>query len=358
MVWPRADDDPKPRAVTGQDVARLAGVSQPTVSRVMRGQGLVSAETRQRVFDAAFHLGYDPQRPRTPAAPEPRHIAVVSTEWDTPFYPHLIAPVERALGALGCRTSLVTDFAEDHVLLAQLLDRSVDGVVLTTSSLESSLPQALSRRNVPTVLIHRVVDGVDADSCSIDNYYGGRLAGGELIAAGHRSAGFIGGPRNVNTCRDREDGFLSVFRQHDIPLPDSCIRRGPFTYDSGFSLVEDLLADHPSITAVFCANDMLALGAYSRLATLGRDVPGSVSLIGFDDVPMAGWKTFGLTTVKCDVEEMAHRGVLMLLDRIEHPERPFQRVILRPELVRRQTVGAARASAVAGPSSETESPSR
>ncbi len=340
---PGGDRLPPNGPVTGWDVARLAGVSQPTVSRALRGYAFVSADTRERVLDAARQLGYVPH-PQTKPSISMRadQIAIVSTDWDSPFYPHLVAPLQREFNAVGYSTVLFTEKVDETLLLRRLIDRQIAGVILTSSCLESTIPRELTKHRVPTVLVHRALDQVAADSCTVDNYYGGRLAATALVDHGHQRVGLICGPKNTNTGRDREAGFRAVFADNETPLTAEFVRRGPYAYDTGYHGAMSLLTDHPEITAIFCANDVIALGAHSCVKSQGLRVPEDLSIVGFDDSPIASWEAFNLTTVHCDVSMMAERGVSMLLERIGDPDRPHQRVIVEPTLVHRQTLGPPR----------------
>jgi len=337
------DSQPDRAAVTGWDVARLAGVSQPTVSRALRGYAFVSNDTRQRVLDAARELGYTPHpQTKPPMSMRAEQIAIVSTDWDSPFYPHLVAPMQREFNAAGYSTILFTEKVDDTLLLRRLIDKQIGGVVFTSSCLESTIPRELTRQGMPMVLVHRSMDEVEADSCTMDNYYGGRLAAAALLDAGHRKVGAICGPRNTNTGRDREAGFLAVLTSRGIPIAGDAIRHGPYSYSTGYEEAERLLKDHPDITAIFCGNDVIALGAHGRATAMGLHVPEDLSLIGFDDSPVASWGGFDLTTINCDVAVMAEHGVAMLLERIDNPKRAHQRVIVQPRLVNRHTVATPR----------------
>ncbi|AQA07172.1 hypothetical protein BVC93_32320 (plasmid) [Mycobacterium sp. MS1601] len=339
----RPSPGPDRAAVTGWDVARLAGVSQPTVSRALRGYAFVSNETRQRVLDAARELGYIPNaQNKPPVSMRAEQIAIVSTDWDSPFYPHLVAPMQSEFNAVGYSTVLFTEKVDDTLLLRRLVDKQIGGVIITSSSLESTIPRELTRQGFPVVLVHRSLDEVEADSCTMDNYYGGRLAATALLEAGHRHVGLICGPKNTNTGRDREAGFLAAFSGCGVPIANEAIRHGSYSYDTGYEEAGRLLKNLPETTAIFCGNDVIALGAHSRATAMGLQVPDDLSLIGFDDSPVASWGGFDLTTINCDVAVMAERGVAMLLERIADPKRPHQRVIVQPRLVNRRTVAPPR----------------
>jgi LacI family transcriptional regulator len=334
-VAPRIN--PKP---TSHDVARVAGVSQPTVSRALRDDTQVSPETRQRVRAAAEQLGYVPsRRGRSLATQSTDHIALVVGALDNPFYTDAVNHLHTRLSAIGHRVVVVTDEPYAPPSPDALTDGSIDGVILTTATLDATLPGALAARGVPVVLFNRATDeGIDA--CVSENERGAALAAGEIARLGHRRVGAIFGPEDTSTGRDRERGFRAALESARLTLPDSRVRRGSFTFHTGEQALPELLDQRHPPTAVFCANDVIAIGALNAAHRLGLSVPGDVTIIGFDDIPMAAWALFSLTTVRQDLARMADTAVRMLADRIAQPDRPAQRVTVPTTLVHRRTHAA------------------
>jgi LacI family transcriptional regulator len=226
-------------------------------------------------------------------------------------------------------------------LLDRLLDRSTDGVVLTTSRLDGVVPRELARRALPFVFLTRYVDGVAADSAVVDNSLGGSLATAEALRLGHTNVAAIFGPSDTSTGRDRERGVRAALTSAGIELPDSAVRHAPFTDGAGYQAMTDLMRQVPRPTVVICANDIVAIGALNAAYTLGLPVPGDVSLVGFDDLPMAAWDLFGLTTVRQPMEEMARAAVRLLIERIEGrvESDAIRRMVFEPRLVIRRTLG-------------------
>jgi LacI family transcriptional regulator len=327
--------------ITSHDVARAAGVSQPTVSRALRGDPRLSEETRRRVVAAAEALQYVPsQRGRSLATRTTGQIGIVVSDLGNPFYLQVLAGLHRALRETELRMLVLTPDRESTVPLERLVDGSLDGVILTTTVLDSTLPEALSQRGFPFVLLNRETDNAPGDVCVVDNHKGGALAARELIALGHTRIAALFGPETTSTGRDREAGFRGVLAEAGIPLPEERWRRAPFDFDAGHAGALELLDSAP--TALFCANDILALGAYNALHGRGIRIPDDVSLIGFDDVLLAGWEVFQLTTVSQDIPGMISAATDLLLTRIRaEPEAtlPPRRVVLTPTLVRRKTHG-------------------
>lgn len=326
-------------SITSHDVARFAGVSQATVSRALRGDPRVSAATQDRVRHAAQVLNYVPSEAgRSLSTHTTRRIGVLVSDLTNPFYPHLIGPLHDELERCGYRMMLLAERSDDALATEGLLDHSIDGAVLTTATSGSELPDALRRKQIPFVFLNRV-DGRDgADSAVVDNERGGRLAAEELIALGHRRVALLGGSTDTSSGRDREAGFVDALAEADIALPATRIRRGSYDFDTGYLGLSELLAADPDLTAVFCGNDVVAIGAYNAALRAGVRIPDELTLVGFDDLPMASWEAFSLTTIRYDLQEMARAAARLLVERLSGDAGdPARRVAFVPELVRRGT---------------------
>lgn len=325
---------------TGRDVARLAGVSQPTVSRALRGDARVAEQTRQRILEAVTALGYVPsQIGRSLSTRATSTIGVVFSDLTNPFYPHLVKPLHDELERNGYRTVLFAEADGNITALERLIDRSLDGVVLTTTVSGSTLPDELLRRSIPFVFLNRVIDGIPADACVVDNRLGARLVAEEFLRLGHRRIGAVFGPKDTSTGREREQGFREVLSENGTPLPLSRTRYGQFAFQAGRDALPDLMDQKQRPTAVFCGNDVIALGAYNAAAALGIKIPDDLTIIGFDDIALAAWDVFNLTTIRTDLARMAATAGQMLVRRIATPGTPPQRLVLPPELILRGTHG-------------------
>lgn len=330
------------RRPTSHDVALAAGVSQPTVSRALRGDPSVAEATRRRVVDAAEALGYVPsERGRSLSTRRTGRIGVVVEDLGNPFYFELLDALHERLERSNHRMVVLTPGRGDPERLERLVDGSTDGVVLTTTLLDSELPGRLLGRQFPFVLLNRIVDGVAADSCSVANVDGAATVAAALVRHGHHCIGAIFGPSNTSTGRDREFGFRQELDKHGIALRPESTRRGPFAHEVGHRAIRELLAATPRPTAVFCANDVIAIGALNAARALDIRVPDELSIVGFDDIAMAGWEVFKLTTVRQDLQEMCKTAIDLLLTRITRPDRPPQQHVLQARLVRRATLARA-----------------
>jgi LacI family transcriptional regulator len=324
--------------VTSFDVARLAGVSQPTVSRALRNLPGTSPATRAKVTAAAAELSYIvSDSARILSTTRTRRVAVVSEELTNPYYPELVEPIRRHLAERDLRAVVVTDTETASITLDVLADGSYDGVILTTTSRRSTLPRDLTERAIPHVLVNRVLDEPESHSCTVDNVAGMIAVAKLLSSEGHVDVGAVHGPVETSTGRERAEALQNALRDRGIRLRRSSTARARFGHDSGLSAARELLQTSERPTAIVCGNDVIAMGVLSAARLLGLEVPRELTVIGFDDIPMASWPLVGLTTVRCDLDSLASAGVDMLVSEIEEPGRAPRVVRIPVELMTRST---------------------
>jgi DNA-binding LacI/PurR family transcriptional regulator len=308
------------KTVTSFDVARLAGVSQPTVSRALRNLPGASGETRRRVREAAARLAYIPSESGRALSTRNTHrIAVVAEELTNPYYPELVEPIRRELAKHNLHTVLITHTEHGAVGINVLADGSYDGVILTTTLRRSSLPRDLTERGIPHVLANRMLDEPESPSCGVDNAGGAHAVATLLADLGHQRVGSIQGPVLTSTGRERANALGDGLRRRGIVLRRSLVRRVSFSHDAGQAATHDLLRQSEPPTAIVCGNDVVALGALSAARLNGVRVPEELTVIGFDDIPMAAWPLNDLTTVHCDLPRLARTAVDMLLGEMGAP---------------------------------------
>lgn len=329
--------------VTSHDVARLAGVSQPTVSRALRDNPKVSEETKQRVRDAARALGYVPSEVgRALSSGRTRRIGLLLTDLNNQFYPHVIAPMHHELEALGYQLVLQTETSDSAAVVERLLANGLDGVLLATTTLDSLLPARLKDRGVPMVYFNRVSNAVDADRVIVDPSHGLREVADAIVSLGHRRVAAIFGPRNTSTGERREIALREALEDHGVSIGARYSHRGPFDFDTGFTAASTMLTLVDPPTVLVCGNDVVALGALNAARQLGVEVPTEVSVVGFDDLPIASWPIVQLTTVAFDLGGMARAAASLLVRRLEAAEdAPSETVTFGSRLVTRATLAAA-----------------
>lgn len=323
--------------VTSHDVARLAAVSQPTVSRALRGDPHVAEATRLRVRAAAAELGYvASERGRSLATRSTRQIAMVADVHNA-LYPLLVEPLNDRFAQHGLRMVLHAGRGQDRSSYERILDGSVDGVVLTTTLVGSPLARQLLDRALPFVELNRISGHPRVDSVSADNRGGAADLIDLLAAEGHRRIGAIFGAPRASSSRDREAGARGALAAAGIELPDRHVARGGFGYDDGERGLAAVMTGRSRPTAVFCTGDLVAIGALNQARRMGLRVPQDVAVVGFDDIPMAGWPMIELTTARADLTGMAIGAADLLIRRLADPSVTPQTTVFPTELVRRAT---------------------
>ena len=305
------------KKVTGFDVARRAGVSQPTVSRVLRNLPGASPETRERVLTACRELAYVPSESgRILSTRRTRRIAVVAAEMVNPYYPELVEPIRRSLARHGYRIVVVTDEGSDDVAVGALADGAYDGVILTTTHRRSRLPRDLTEHGIPHVLANRTLDHPESPSCSVDNRGGAAQIADLLVNLGHEHIGSVQGLVETSTGRERAEALTRRLRRHGVTVHRELTRRVEFTHDAGLRAATALLDREDPPTAIVAGNDVVAFGVLSAARRLGVRVPEELTVIGFDDIPMASWPLIDLTTVRGDLDVLADLTVHQLLSQL------------------------------------------
>jgi DNA-binding LacI/PurR family transcriptional regulator len=334
---------PRPHGATLEEVAKVAGVSRATVSRVVNGSPRVSGDVRRSVQTAIDHLGYIPNRAaRSLVTRRSDSIAVVITEpagrlFTDPFFPRLIRGVSAALSARDVQlVLLMPDSPADEPRTARYLTAGhVDGVLLGSLHGDDPLPSQLAASGIPVVLVGRPPRDAEVSYVDVDNREGARRATGHLISQGRQHVATIAGPTDMVAGIDRLAGYRDALNDAGITFDKSLLATADFTHESGVTAMERLLAARPNIDAVFCASDLIAAGALAALDAAGRRVPEDVAVVGFDDSSIAATSRPPLTSVRQPIEEMGREMVHLLLDLIANNDRVARRVVLATELILR-----------------------
>lgn len=336
-------EEERRRAPTSHDVAALAGVAQSTVSRALSGDPSISEPTRERVVEAARELHYSPNAmARSLITRRADRVGVFIADITNPFYPELVESLEREFEALGYGLALFSDgvYSEEDGQLDLFLSRTIDGLIFASAGLGFSLGDRLAATEAPVVFLNRHVDDDRFDRVVADNVGGGRLAAELLLELGHTRIAQISGPPQTSTARDRDVGFQAALAERGAPLPGRYHRHGPYAHATGFEGCRSLLSEDPPPTAIFCGNDVIALGAWDAAVSAGLDVPGDLSIVGFDDILLSGWESIGLTTVRQPLAAMAASSARLLVGRIESGHTGAGRAEEFPvEMVMRRSAG-------------------
>lgn len=301
------------------DVARLAGVSQAAVSRTFTPGASVSADTRQKVLAAAEQLGY---RPNVIARSLIQHstkiIGIVLVRFWNPFYWRVFKEFTHKLQDLGYWTLLLNAAHSQEVddTLPMALQYQVDGIIITSATLSSKMAEECIRTGTPVVLFNRYVLGTRAHAVCCDNVGAARKVADALLDAGHKRLAYIAGEAGSSTNRDREEGFTQ--RLQERGYSSWIFESGnEYTYESGYTAARRLLQREEPPDAIFCFSDLIAMGALDLARELGVRVPEDLSIIGFDDIPMASWPAYSLTTVRQPIGRMVDTAIEALMTAIE-----------------------------------------
>lgn len=323
------------RKVTSLDVARAAGVSQSAVSRVFTPGASVSPEMARRVRKAAEELGYRPNSlARAMITGRSRIIGLVLAYLDNQFYPVALERLSQALRERGYHILLfLSSNTEDDIarVMDELLSYQVDGIVTASVSLSNRMTEQCAAAGIPVVLFNRGQPGSGLSSVTSANVEGGARVARFLLRGGHRRIDHIAGWQGSSTGQDRTRGFLTALSEAGHREPR--VIDGLYDRAAAAAAAETLMnhADPPD--AIFVGNDHMAFAVIDRLRQVGVSVPGDVSIVGYDDVPMASWPAYDLTTVRQPVNRMVEATVETLLAQIEDPDRPAQKIEIDGPLV-------------------------
>lgn len=326
------------------DVAREAGVSLMTVSRVINDKEDVSTETRERVLKIIANLDYRPSAiARSLATQETRTIGLVIPDVTNPFFADITRGVEHLAYAQGYHVFLCNseeDPQRELGVILSLEEKRVDGLILCSSRIEEKVLIDLLARLPVVVLINRALNlgGEDSFQCVIlDDAQGGRIATQHLISTGHQRIGFLAGPLASFSGQGRKQGYLAAMLAAGLaPDPDWIIHCQP-TVEGGDQACRELLTRCPELTALFCFNDLVAVGALHACAEIGRSVPKDIAIVGHDDIPLAALVSPRLTTCRVPRHELGSLAVEALLERLKDCPSGCQPIVLEPELVLRNS---------------------
>ena len=330
------------KRMTSIDVARLAGVSQSTVSRTFSPKGKVSEQSRQKVLAAAQQLGYKPNAiARSLSTQRTNIIGIVMSYITSPFYPYVLEKFTQRLHDLGRQVLLFNAGPNQEVddILPLVLQYQVDGLIITSATLSSEMVDECVAHGTPVILFNRYVLGTNASAVCCDNAEGGRVVANFLLDTGHKRLAYIAGKENTSTNIDREKGFTQRLRERG--LLEWQREEGNYTYESGYEAAKRLLQRHARPDAIFCANDIMALGAMDAARfEMGLKVPEELSIIGFDDIPAAGWPSYALTTIRQPVNQMIQATLDLLIERLEAPQTEPVLKLMPGPLIKRGSVSS------------------
>ncbi|MEM8803162.1 MAG: LacI family DNA-binding transcriptional regulator [Pseudomonadota bacterium] len=324
--------------ITSLDVARKAGVSQSAVSRVFTPGASASAATAEKVRRAADELGYRPNPlARAMITGKSRIIGLVVAYLENFFYPDVLERLSNGLQKEGYHVLVFMASQENHGVdrvVEEILDYQVDGIVLASVDLASDISDRCQSAGVPVVQFNRRQDAESHCVVTSDNYSGGRRVAEFFTAGKHERIGYIAGWESASTQRDREAGFAQGLKDAGATLFAREV--GNYQLERAQDATRRMFGTKDLPDAVFVANDYMAFAAMDVLRSeLGLKVPGDVSVVGYDDVPIAAWPAYDLTTIRQAADEMVSETIAILMDQIEdRADSPRQIKIDAPLILR------------------------
>jgi DNA-binding LacI/PurR family transcriptional regulator len=330
------------RRPTARAVAKLAGVSLSAVSRTFTEGASVSPKTREKVLAATRSLGYQPNAiARSLMTKRTEMVGLICNNFDNPLFMEIFDLFTRRLQQYGRRPLLanLSGGVRTEVALEMLLKYRVDGVIVASSTLPPSFAIACAEAGMPVVgAFGRPGSAGSVTVVGANNVQGGRLAGDVLRERGYRNIAFLGGPQTATTTEDRILGFRESLAVDGLE-PCAIVYGHSYCHEAGQTLMEQLLRNG-GIDAVFCGDDVLAMGAIDACRKIGARVPEDIGVLGFNDMAMAAWPGYNLTTIHQPVAQIIHAAVEFVLSVVDHGKKPpedrtfechlFERKTLRP----------------------------
>jgi DNA-binding LacI/PurR family transcriptional regulator len=335
-------------APTMKSVATAAGVSVQTVSAVVNNKPGISAHTRERVMRSIEKLGYRPYSiARSLRTRRTRTIALVVSDLANPSFSTIASSVEDY--AHSTNYSVVVYNTHDDIerearYMSTAIERWVDGVLFVSAEDQMTSMVTLQNARIPSIAIDRIPEHYTGASVTLDNVKAGRIAAEHLLQLGHQRIAHISGPLKLRLARERYKGFREAMESRGLNPDIYPAGEGNWDCKDGFRAMQGLLAHKPTLTALFAANDRMAIGAIQAAYQAGLKVPNDISVVGLDDIELARFQVPPLTTVRQSFEELAIQGVRLLLAMLEGKEVDQYRIVIEPTLVQRCSTAPTKSS--------------
>lgn len=328
---------------TMRDVAKKAGVSLSSVSRVLNGHPYITEEMRERVLAAIEALNYRPNRVAQRLRAAQSHlVGVIFSDIKNPFYTLALNGIEQVLSEQGLSVLISnsdTDQDRENDFIALMQAEEVAGLVIAPVKEDSPVLAKVVQSGLPVVAIDRRLKDLSVDTVLADNYNGAQSAIQHLIQLKHRRIGILNGPQHLTSARERYQGFLHAMENAGLPVDPELVCFGDYQMESGYTLIHKLLAQPKPPTALFVANNLMTIGALNAIHEAGCSIPDDIAVIGFDDLPWAISLNPPLTTVAQPALEIGVHAAELLLNRITNPDRSARTVTLGTQLIVRASCG-------------------
>ena len=330
--------------ITINDIAKMAGVSKGTVSRVINDkiEG-VGEEVRERVKHIIDEVGYKPnQLARSIVTSKSKTIGLIIPDITNPFFPKLVRGIEDFAFSKGYTVFLCNsdeDTKKEEYYLCNFIEKRVDGIILAPSRKSSTkLNQLFSDYNRPFAIVDRQIEGLNCDiSVSSDNIKGAYIGVSHLINQGYKNIVFLGGDKELSNTKLRYEGYLKALGENAMQLNSEIVMYGQYTLGAGEELMKELLNKQYEFDAIFAACDLIAIGAIRVLKEHSLKVPGDVAVMGYDNIYISELIEPSLTTVEQKIYEIASKVTQMLIQKIEGEAVLENKILIEPQLIIRET---------------------
>ncbi len=326
---------------TIKDIAREVNISYATVSRALNNKYGVKKETREKVLKAADKLDYRPNAiARGLVKKRTQSIGLVIPDITNPFFPEVARGVEDGAQEAGynvflCNTNWEQTRETQYIDL--LAEKRVDGIVIAPVSSRVDMLEKTLGEMIPVVYVSNAPEDTKSSFVVIDNLRGGFLATKHLIESGYRTIGFIGASEDATTLEERLEGYRLALNKYGMEADERFIHLGDFRRESGYNIIRRIIEKNSCPRALFCENDLLALGVMQGAKDKGLKVPDDVAIVGFDDIPLASYPEIQMSTIYQPKFDMGKIAVGILLEKLKGTLPNNRKVILEPQLVVRRS---------------------
>ncbi|WP_035267662.1 LacI family DNA-binding transcriptional regulator [Desulfitibacter alkalitolerans] len=330
---------------TAKDVAKRAGVSQTTVSRVLNGHHYINVDTKEKVLKAVKELGYHPNHvARSMALRKTNALGLIVSDIVNSFYSEIAKNIIDEAKELGYEIILCNT---DHVQSVQnfyiefLQQRRVDGIIFASIKLKDKKAEELIANNYPVIFINSRLKLKKASFIVTDNKQGAKLAVSHFLDLGHKKIGYISGPDTISTAYERFLGYQETLHEAGLAVNSDYVKDQSFSPKYAYQATQELLKMQAPPTAIFVTNDVMAFKVMEAILDMGLSIPEDVAIIGYDDVVMSSHKRIGLTTVAQDksrIGRLAVEGLIQMIDKGPDNIKPIH-TLLEPQLIIRNTCG-------------------
>lgn len=332
------------KTVTIKDVAKKAGVSVSTVSRALNNYSDINLETKEQILKIAEELGYKPNIiARSLSSNKSFRLGMLVEDYEmsgmlNPLVFEMLMSFKNTATRLGYETVLLSttsDVQKNEKLSKLFIDKQLDGMFIMGLKMTDEYYRELSQIDKPCVLFDINLNNTNVGCVGVDNTRGAFLAVEHLIKLGHKKIGFINGHKDAYVSYERLDGYFLAHNRYALNVDNTLIEYADFTDKGAEDAVERLLSKHKDLTAIFCASDIMAIGALNKLNDLGYSVPDDVSLVGFDGIYLSQCVSPKLTTIRQDTTKIGEAAANLLVNLIN--EQHIGRVVIEPEIVIRES---------------------